>query len=146
MGYIDKGSAEGGQKLSGVARDGLGHLIEPTVFGGLSADITIVREEIFGSVLGVLPVSDRDEALRIATDTVFGLHSTVFTKDIDRVLHMARRLPCGTVAVNGFSKGDIKTPFCGYKRSGPLSRDDGTEALDQYLQTKTIWISTRKNK
>jgi aldehyde dehydrogenase (NAD+)/gamma-glutamyl-gamma-aminobutyraldehyde dehydrogenase len=59
---------------------------------------------------------------------------------------MARRLPSGNVAVNGFSKGDIKTPFCGYKRSGPLFRDDGTEALDQYLQTKTIWISTRKNK
>jgi aldehyde dehydrogenase (NAD+)/gamma-glutamyl-gamma-aminobutyraldehyde dehydrogenase len=104
--------------------------------------MTIVREEIFGPVLGVLPVSDMDEALRIAMDTDYGLHATVFTKDIDRALHMARRLPCGTVAVNGFSEGDIKTPFGGYKRSGSLSRDNGTEALDQYLQTKTIWIST----
>ena len=146
MGYIDKGSAEGGQKLSGGARDGLGHLIEPTVFGGLSADMTIVREDTFGPVLGISPISDKDKARRIVTDTVYGLHAIVFTKDIDRAHHMARLLPCGTVAVNGFSKGDIKTPFWGYKRSGPLFRDDGTEALNQYLQTKTIWISTRKNK
>ncbi len=146
MGYIDKGSAEGGQKLSGGARDGLGHLIGPTVFGGLSTDMTIVREDTFGLVLGILPISDKDKARRIVTDTVYGLHAIVFTKDIDRAHHMARRLPCGTVAVNGFSKGDIKTPFWGYKHSGPLSRADGPEALDQYLQNKTIWISTRKNK
>jgi aldehyde dehydrogenase (NAD+)/gamma-glutamyl-gamma-aminobutyraldehyde dehydrogenase len=60
---------------------------------------------------------------------------------VDKVFHMARRLPCGTVAVNGFTEGDIKTPFGGYKRSGSLARDNGAEALDQYLQTKTIWIS-----
>lgn len=141
-GYIDTGTAEGGQILTGGARTGAGYFIEPTVFGGLTADMTIVREEIFGPVLGVLPVSGMDEALRIAKDTDYGLHATVFTKDIDRALHMARRLPCGTVAINGFSEGDIKTPFGGYKRSGSLSRDNGTEALDQYLQTKTIWITT----
>lgn len=141
-GYIDTGSTEGGQILTGGARTGAGYFIEPTVFGGLTADMTIVREEIFGPVLGVLPVSGMDEALRIAKDTDYGLHATVFTKDIDRALHMARRLPCGTVAINGFSEGDIKTPFGGYKRSGSLSRDNGTEALDQYLQTKTIWITT----
>ena len=78
----------------------------------------------------------------IARDTDYGLHATVFTRDIDRAIHMARRLPCGTVSVNGFSEGDIKTPFGGYKRSGSLARDNGTEAMDQYVQTKTIWIST----
>lgn len=141
-GYIDKGNTEGGHQLSGSVRNGEGFFIEPTVFGGLTTDMTIVREEIFGPVLGVLPVSGMDEALRIAMDTDYGLHATVFTQDIDRALHMARRLPCGTVAVNGFSEGDIKTPFGGYKRSGSLSRDNGTEALNQYLQTKTIWICT----
>lgn len=144
IGYIDKGSAEGGQKLSSGARDGLGHLIEPTVFGGLSADMTIVREDTFGPVLGISPVSDKDKARPIVTDAVYGLHPIVFTKDIDRAHHMAQRLPFGTVAVNGFSKDDIKTPFCGYKHSGPLSRDDGTEALDQYLQNKTILLSKGK--
>ena len=145
MRYANKGSAEGGEKQVAGARDGFGHFIEPTVFGGLSADMTIVRDDIFGPVLGILPVSDRDKALRIVTDTVYGLHAIVFTKDIDHALHMARCLPCGTVAVNGFSEGDIKTPFRGYKRSGSLSRDNGTEGLDQYLQTRTIWISTGKN-
>ena len=55
--------------------------------------------------------------------------------------HLAKALPCGTVSVNTFSEGDIKTPFGGYKQSGSLSRDQGTEALNSFLQTKTIWIS-----
>lgn len=82
------------------------------------------------------------DPLRLAMDTGYGLHATVFTKDIDRALHMARRPPCGTVAVNGFSEGDIKTPFGGYKRSGFLSHNNGAETLDQCLQTKIISIFT----
>ena len=79
--------------------------------------------------------------MKIASNSKYGLHASVFTQDIDRAFHMAKSLPCGTVSVNTFSEGDIKTPFGGYKQSGSLSRDQGTEALDQYLQTKTIWIS-----
>ena len=56
---------------------------------------------------------------------------------------LARALPCGTVSVNAFSEGDVKTPFGGYKRSGSLARDNGAEAMDQYLQTKTIWIAVK---
>ena len=62
-------------------------------------------------------------------------------KDINKAFHLAKSLPCGTVSVNTFSEGDIKVHFGGYKQSGSLSRDQGTEALNQYLQTKTIWIS-----
>jgi aldehyde dehydrogenase (NAD+)/gamma-glutamyl-gamma-aminobutyraldehyde dehydrogenase len=82
-----------------------------------------------------------EDALRIAADTDYGLHATIFTKDIDRALYLARRLPCGTVSINKFTEGDVKTPFGGYRRSGSLARDNGAEALDQYLQTKTIWIN-----
>lgn len=139
-GYIDKGLAEGALKTTGGARDGAGFFVEPTVFAGLTPNMTIAREEIFGPVLGILPVTSMDEALQLAADSDYGLHATVFTRDIDRALHMARRLPCGTVSVNGFSEGDIKTPFGGYKRSGSLARDNGVEAMEQYLQTKTIWI------
>ena len=139
--YIQKGSAEGARKLTGQSRDGAGFFIEPTVFSGLTPNMIISREEIFGPVLGVLPVNGVEEALQIASDSKYGLHATVFTRDIDRALHMARRLPVGTVSINGFSEGDIKTPFGGYKQSGSLSRDNGTEAMDQYLQTKTIWIT-----
>jgi aldehyde dehydrogenase (NAD+)/gamma-glutamyl-gamma-aminobutyraldehyde dehydrogenase len=139
-GYIDKGVAEGARMTTGGARKGAGYFVDPTVFTGLTPEMTIAREEIFGPVLGVLPVANMDEALQLAADSDYGLHATVFTRDIDRALHMARRLPCGTVSVNGFSEGDIKTPFGGYKRSGSLARDNGVEAMEQYLQTKTIWI------
>jgi len=142
MAYIDRGKAEGARLLTGGDAIGPGCFIAPTVFSGLTAGMTIAREEIFGPVLGVLPVSGLDEALRVARDTDYGLHATVFTRDIDRALHMARRLPCGTISVNGFSEGDVTTPFGGYRRSGSLARDNGTEAMDQYLQTKTIWIAT----
>jgi len=142
MGYIARGNNEGARLIAGGEAEGApGCFIQPTVFTDLKPEMTIAREEIFGPVLGVLPVNGLEEALAIARDTDYGLHATVFTRDIDRAIHAARRLPCGTVSVNGFSEGDIKTPFGGYKRSGSLARDNGVEALDQYVQTKTIWLS-----
>lgn len=142
MDYINKGQTEGARLIVGGDVDGPGQFIAPTVFDGVTNDMTIARDEIFGPVLGIMPVTSSEEALAIASDTDYGLHATVFTRDIDRAISMARRLPCGTVSVNGFSEGDIKTPFGGYKQSGSLARDNGTEALEQYLQTKTIWITT----
>jgi acyl-CoA reductase-like NAD-dependent aldehyde dehydrogenase len=118
-----------------------GFFAKPTLFDNLKENMTIAQEEIFGPVLGVLTIKNDEEALKIASNSKYGLHASVFTQDIDRAFHMAKSLPCGTVSVNTFSEGDIKTPFGGYKQSGSLSRDQGTEALDQYLQTKTIWIS-----
>jgi aldehyde dehydrogenase (NAD+)/gamma-glutamyl-gamma-aminobutyraldehyde dehydrogenase len=141
-GYIDKGVAEGAILLTGGRSFGPGNFIEPTVFSGLKPEMTIAKEEIFGPVLGILPVADIETALRIANDTEYGLHASVFTRDIDRALHFARRLSSGTVSINSFSEGDVTTPFGGYKRSGSLARDNGTEAMDQYQQTKTIWIDT----
>ncbi len=143
LGYIDKGKAEGarvaygGERLSGKA----GFFVGPTVFDEVRPDMVIAREEIFGPVLGVITVSSVDEAIRIARDTQYGLHASVFTRDIDKAFKVARALPCGTVSVNAFSEGDVKTPFGGYKRSGSLARDNGVEAMDQYTQTKTIWIN-----
>jgi aldehyde dehydrogenase (NAD+)/gamma-glutamyl-gamma-aminobutyraldehyde dehydrogenase len=143
MNYIQSGLDEGANMVAGGASDLPGYFIEPTVFQNVTPDMKIAREEIFGPVLGIMPIKTAEEALTIASDTEYGLHATVFTQDIDRAIHMARSLPCGTVSVNGFSEGDIKTPFGGYKQSGSLARDNGTEALEQYLQTKTIWIQTK---
>ena len=92
-------------------------------------------------IFGVLTVKNDEEALKIASNSKYGLHASVFTQDINRAFHLAKSLPCGTVSVNTFSEGDIKTPFGGYKQSGSLSRDQGTEALNSFLQTKTICIS-----
>ncbi|HSI40752.1 MAG TPA: aldehyde dehydrogenase [Xanthobacteraceae bacterium] len=145
LSYIEIGKNEGAKLLTGGgATAGLaGSFVDPTVFDGVDPAMRIAREEIFGPVLGVMTVGSMEEALAIARDTDYGLHATIFTRDIDKAFHLAKRLPCGTVAVNGFSEGNVTTPFGGYKRSGSLSRDNGTEAIDQYLQTKTIWITLR---
>ena len=142
-GFIQKGIDEGATLLyGGVSEsDQKGFFAKPTLFDNLKENMTIARDEIFGPVLGIITVNNTEEALKIAKDSKYGLHASVFTQDINEAFHMAKRLPCGTVSVNTFSEGDIKTPFGGYKQSGSLSRDQGTEAMNQYLQTKTIWIS-----
>jgi len=143
-GYIAAGQEEGARLVHGGGRPpGRGFFVEPTVFDAVQAHMRIAREEIFGPVLGVMTARDIDEALKLAADTDYGLHATVFTKDIDRALYLGRRLACGTVSINRFTEGDVKTPFGGYRRSGSLARDNGVEAMDQYLQTKTIWINVR---
>ena len=142
-GYIQKGVDEGAKLLSGGTSDikQKGFFAKPTLFDGLKEKMTIAQEEIFGPVLGILTVKSDEEALKVASNSKYGLHASVFTQDINRAFHLAKSLPCGTVSVNTFSEGDIKTPFGGYKQSGSLSRDQGTEALNSFLQTKTIWIS-----
>lgn len=143
LAHIDRGVEEGARQVLAAdtgAAGGRGHYLGPTVFADLQPEMAIAREEIFGPVLGVLPVDSMDQALQIANATDYGLHATVYTRDLDRAMYFARRLECGTVAVNGFTEGDIKTPFGGYRRSGSLARDKGLEAMAQYQQIKTIWL------
>lgn len=147
LGYVAQGKAERAQVALDLAHaydDRPGWFVGPTVFSDMSADMKIAREEIFGPVLGVIGVRGLDQALAMANDSDYGLHATVYTRDLNAALVAARRLACGTVAINGFTEGDIKTPFGGYKRSGSLARDKGTEAMDQYLQAKTIWMTVRQ--
>ena len=141
--YIQKGIDEGAKVLHGGVSDPnqKGFFAKPTLFDDVKENMTIAQDEIFGPVLGIITVKNEDEALKIAKNSKYGLHASVFTQDINKAFHLAKSLPCGTVSVNTFSEGDIKTPFGGYKQSGSLSRDQGTEALNQYLQTKTIWIN-----
>jgi len=142
-GYIQKGIDEGASILHGGISDSnqKGFFAKPTLFDNVKENMTIAQEEIFGPVLGIITVSNENEALNIAKNSKYGLHASVFTQDINKAFYLAKSLPCGTVSVNTFSEGDIKVPFGGYKQSGSLSRDQGTEALNQYLQTKTIWIN-----
>lgn len=144
--YLEVGRHEGATTaLDRAVREGPGSFMGPTVFTGLTPAMTIAREEIFGPVLGVLQVEGLDEAIQVANDSDYGLHATVYTRDLDAAMHVANRLECGTVAINGFTEGDMKTPFGGYKRSGSLARDKGVEALDQYLHSKTIWITNTRS-
>lgn len=93
LSYIQSGVAEGAQKVMGGDSDLPGHFIEPTIFQNVTPEMKIAREEIFGPVLGIMPVHSAQEALIIACDTDYGLHATVFTQNIDKAIHMAVRFP-----------------------------------------------------
>ncbi len=96
----------------------------------------IAQEEIFGPVLAVIPYDGVDEAVRIANDSEYGLSGTVWTKDVDAGLGVARRVRTGTYTVNGFMM-DFGSPFGGFKCSG-VGRELGPEGLRAYLETKSI--------
>lgn len=144
--YVDEAVADGARVRSGGARvlaETGGWFYPPTVVTDVREDMAIAREEIFGPVVVVLPFTDLEDAIRIANDTPYGLAATFWSRDIDAALTAARAVRAGTVAVNGYSEGDITTPFGGYKESGFGGRDNGLEAFEQYTETKTIWITLR---
>jgi acyl-CoA reductase-like NAD-dependent aldehyde dehydrogenase len=146
MGYIDRGRAEGARVVSGGARvleDTGGYFVAPTIFDGVTNDMTIAREEIFGPVLSTIPFDTEEEGIRLANETPYGLAASVFTTDLDAAFRVSRALRAGTVGVNAYSEGDITTPFGGYKQSGFGGRDKGLEALEQYTEKKTIWVTLR---
>ena len=138
-GYIAKGVAEGATLATGGGRPrdlNRGFYVEPTVFGNVSNDMTIAREEIFGPVLSVIPADDEDQAIAIANDTLFGLNATVFTNDPERAYQVARKLRSGTVGHNGF-RTDYSIAFGGFKQSG-IGREGGAEGLLPFLETKAV--------
>lgn len=144
--YVDEAVADGAQVRTGGSRmleETGGWFYPPTVVTEVREDMAIAREELFGPVVVVLPFEDVDDAIRIANDTPFGLAATVWSRDIDDALRIARAVRAGTIAVNGYTEGDITTPFGGYKESGFGGRDNGLEAFEQYTETKTIWITLR---
>jgi acyl-CoA reductase-like NAD-dependent aldehyde dehydrogenase len=101
----------------------------------------IAQEEIFGPVLSVIPFADENEAIAIANDTVYGLTAGVWTQSMRRALLMSERLRAGTVWVIHLSGSQFMSTFGGYKGSG-LGRECGKGAIYEYLQQKSVWIST----
>jgi (Z)-2-((N-methylformamido)methylene)-5-hydroxybutyrolactone dehydrogenase len=122
---------------------GEGWFVEPTIFAGVDNTMKIAREEIFGPVLSIIPFESDDEATAIANDTPYGLAAGVWTRDIGRAIKMSDALEAGTIWVNTYRAVSFMAPFGGYKRSG-LGRENGQEAIDAYLQTKTVWIETEE--
>ncbi len=138
--YIRQGIEEGAELLCGGPEqpDDLptGFFIKPTVFGNVSQDMTIAREEIFGPVLSIIPYKNEEDAIRIANDTIYGLSSGVWSKDKERARRIARRLRSGNVIING-GGFNMMAPFGGFKQSGN-GREHGPYALDDYLECKAL--------
>ena len=146
LGYIDVAKTEGAKLALGGApasrpECGDGWFIEPTVFTGVTNDMRIAQEEVFGPVLSVIKFKDEEEAIKIANDIRFGLGSGVWTSDIGRAIRMSEKIQAGTVWVNTYRAVSYMSPFGGYKDSG-VGRESGIEAIYQYLQTKSVWINT----
>ena len=147
MDYLQIARAEGANCiLGGDAYTGEGargsQFVQPTIFTGVTNDMRIAQEEVFGPVLSVIPFDDEDDAVQIGNDINFGLAAGVWTSDIGRAIRMSERLRAGTVWVNTYRVVSYMTPFGGYKRSG-LGRENGQQAIMAYLQQKSVWIATQ---
>jgi phenylacetaldehyde dehydrogenase len=138
--YVSVGVSEGAEIVHGGGRfDNPGYFVEPTVFGGVSNDMRLAREEIFGPVAALIPFSDVDEAVRIANDTDYGLAAAVATTSVSTAHTLARRLRAGVVWVNTYSELDSAFPFGGFKQSG-IGRELGDKSLESFTELKSVFI------
>jgi acyl-CoA reductase-like NAD-dependent aldehyde dehydrogenase len=142
--YISIGREEGAELVyGGEAPTGdpfdIGAYLMPTIFDGARTDMRIVREEIFGPVVAIVPFSDEAEAIRLANDTPYGLSGSIWSRDIGRALRVAKAIKAGVLSVNSNSSVHTEAPFGGYKMSG-MGRELGMHALDLYTEVKNVFV------
>ena len=140
QGLIQKGIDEGAELVTGgVGRPenlNRGYYVRPTVFAGVTNDMTIAREEIFGPVITILPYKNEEEVIRLANDTIYGLAAYVQGTDLEHARKVASQMRAGNVHVN-YPMGDTAAPFGGYKQSGN-GREYGKWGLEEFLETKAV--------
>jgi betaine-aldehyde dehydrogenase len=145
LSYVARGKAEGAKLLTGGKRvkDGAaasGYFIEPAIFDLCRDDMTIVREEVFGPLLSVLPFDDEGEVVARANDTPFGLAAGVMTTNLARAHRVAASLEAGVVWINSYNLTPVAMPFGGSKQSG-IGRENGLAALDFYTERKSVYVN-----
>jgi betaine-aldehyde dehydrogenase len=142
--YIGIGKDEGAELVyGGEAPTGdpfdIGAYLTPTIFDACRTDMRIVREEIFGPVVAIIPFSDEAEAIRLANDTPYGLSGSIWSRDIGRALRVAKAVRAGVLSVNTNSSVHTEAPFGGYKMSG-MGRELGMHALELYTEVKNVYV------
>ena len=145
LGYLDVAKAEGAKVLLGGSAAsrpecGKGWFVEPTLFE-VRNDMRIAQEEVFGPVLSVIRFRDEAHAVEIGNDVRFGLAAGVWTRDFARAMRMAEVLQAGSVWINCYRQVSFLSPFGGYKDSG-VGRENGVDAVKEYLQVKSVWMNT----
>ena len=118
-----------------------GLFYEPTIFSDVTNDMRIAQEEVFGPVLSVIPFDDEDDAVRIANDVNFGLAAGIWTQNLARGIRMTEKVRAGTIWVNNYRSTSTTSPFGGFKMSG-IGREGGIAGIMEYLELKSVWIST----
>lgn len=145
-GYVTSGRQEGAQLLLGGGRAGegplaKGHFYQPTVFADVQPAMRIAREEIFGPVTAILPVSSLEEAIAVANDSAYGLSSAIFTRDVNAAFTAMRDLQFGITYVNASTIGaEVHLPFGGTRQTGNGHREAGPTMLDVYTEWKTVFV------
>jgi acyl-CoA reductase-like NAD-dependent aldehyde dehydrogenase len=143
-GYVSVAAEDGATVAHGGGRPtdptlAGGYFHEPTVLTGVTNDMRVAREEIFGPVAAFITFDSEDEAIRIANDTPFGLAAGIWTRDVQRAHRVASRVDAGTIWVNSYRTLAYNVPYGGFKQSG-IGREYGLEGLEEYLETKSVWI------
>lgn len=126
-------------KLGGAFVDGPGFAYAPTVLDHVQPHMAAFREETFGPVAAVIRVSDAGQAITLANQSEFGLGAALWTRDIERARHLARRIDAGAVFINGMVASDARLPFGGIKKSG-YGRELGSYGIREFVNVKTLWI------
>jgi aldehyde dehydrogenase (NAD+) len=147
--YIDIAKADGADCVLGgepaSAEEGGGKwFVKPTIFTGVKNNMRIAQEEVFGPILSVISFRDEEEAVEIANDVSFGLAAGVWTESLTRATVMAKRLRAGTIWINTYRAVSMTSPFGGFKASG-LGRENGLVGIEEYLETKSVWVSTAED-
>jgi aldehyde dehydrogenase (NAD+) len=143
---VDQARGEGAEVVTGghplqPGGEAGGYYYAPTILVPRDPATAILRTEVFGPVLSIMPFSGEDELIAMANDSPFGLAAGVWTRDISRAHRMARRLEAGTVWINMYRAFKVLSPMGGHKQSG-IGHQNGPDAMDQYLKTKSVWVDT----